>query len=300
MSSKGHQAEPVFAANFIIIGAMKAGTTTLFNALAEHPGVQPALEKEPGFFSDDALYRRGLGWYNRHFFPLPWLRPIRMEATPGYLSHSEKVAERIRQADPHGEIKFAAVFRDPVQRVYSHYLHAVRHGREQLSFADSLNEEPARLKSPERFRRGYCYVSSYASRLRPFLERFDRSRFSFILTEDLGPGSFADSMRKLLMFLGLPAQPVPEFRRSNRAFEPALRIPSRFIYSLARRSRAIGLFRKLPFRKLRAAASVSILRPYTPPPLDPEIADVLRRQLAPEVRQLQDLIDRDLSAWLPK
>lgn len=103
---------------FIIIGAQKGGTTFLFNYLARHPNLRPALEKEVRFFNQDVSFGRGQEWYHRFFPPLAAMRPgdVAFEASPNYL-FSATAPGRIASYEP--RMKLVAILRDPVERAYS-------------------------------------------------------------------------------------------------------------------------------------------------------------------------------------
>ncbi len=135
--------------SFIIAGAQKAGTTSLFGYLRGHPQCSASLTKEVHYF--DRNFFRGETWYRMHF-PLGanganQSRPPRphtkcFESSPYYM-FDPRVAERIHQALPQAKIIF--LLRNPVSRAYSHYKHSVRRGRETLSFEDAIAAEPDRL-----------------------------------------------------------------------------------------------------------------------------------------------------------
>ncbi len=104
------------APNFFIIGAAKAGTTSLYDALRRHPQVFLSVEKEPAFFCDDEYFRRGNDWYLRTFFREARGEPSRGEATSRYLFFGEKVAPKdsgILGTDI--AENFIVIFRDPVR-----------------------------------------------------------------------------------------------------------------------------------------------------------------------------------------
>src|SRR5437868_6286833 len=108
--------------DFIIIGAQKGGTTSLYNYLITHPGIAPIYVKEPHFF--DTSFSKGLVWYRSHF-------PTRLEkyyaqhfhkldfitgeASPYYLFHP-LAPERVAKTLPH--VKLILVLRNPVDRAY--------------------------------------------------------------------------------------------------------------------------------------------------------------------------------------
>jgi hypothetical protein len=129
--------------NFLIIGAQKSGTTSLYKYVAQHPQVVPAYKKEIYFFNTPQRYGRGLPYYRAHF-PTKWAmrRPpqprLTGEASPEYLFHP-LAAERVQAAVPHA--KFLVLLRNPVLRAYSHYQHMVRSGQETRTFEQALARE---------------------------------------------------------------------------------------------------------------------------------------------------------------
>ena len=293
--------------NFLIIGAAKAGTTTLFDLLKQHPQVYLPFNKEPMFFNYDDNYRRGLEWYSRTFFRRAAPNLARGEATPHYLYWSDKVAPRIRQVYAQAPIKFLVIFRDPVGRAYSWYWNMVKEGREELPFDAALEREPRELlehlgilRQAGAMTYGYVRGSCYASALQPFLDHFARQDFLFLLQEDL-VNDFSATVPKLLEFLNLDPAILLRPVSSNQATMPR----SRRVQSWLRgQSGFRDLLKELIPLQLRLTIKTSLLQANTRlaayPPLDPVIAAELRARFAPEVRRLEDVIDRDLSAWLPQ
>ncbi len=128
--------------NFLIIGAQRSGTTSLFHFLAGHPEVTPPLHKEIQFLTLE--WGRGLDWYARHFPPDNGRR--RFEASPYYLYHP-LAAGRATLSVP--EAKFVALLRDPGARAYSHWYHNTSLGLEPLAFEAALAAEGPRLAGEE-------------------------------------------------------------------------------------------------------------------------------------------------------
>lgn len=208
--------------DFIIIGAQKAGTTSLYSYLRQHPLVLPCAYKEVWYF--DLNYRRGTDWYRRQFLDPGSVRSdhsdgpmIVGEATPYYVFHPW-VAERIWRTAP--AAKLIVLLRDPIARAYSQYQHNIRKGRESLSFPDAIERErrlyPDELErfrsDPDykgEFHRHFAYLarSCYASQLQEFLKYFDRSQLLVLKSEDLFTDPAA-SYRSALDFLGLPFIPL--------------------------------------------------------------------------------------------
>jgi hypothetical protein len=132
--------------NMFILGAAKAGTTTLYNLLKQHPQVFLSFDKEPMFFSRDDYYSRGIEWYIDTFFKNSGEFTIRSEATPHYLYWAKKVSARIHAVYASQPIKFLVILRNPIQRAYSWYWNMVSEGRESLSFLDALLAEERRIR----------------------------------------------------------------------------------------------------------------------------------------------------------
>jgi hypothetical protein len=208
--------------DFVIIGAAKAGTTSLYGWLSEHPFVAPASTKEVHYF--DYNHYRGEDWYRAHFplaldrdaFAEVHGRPfITGEASPPYIAHCW-APERLARLLPHA--KLLVNVRDPVDRAYSQFQMSRREGEEPLeSFAQATAVEDERL-DPERARMradpsynswpigcwSYLLRSRYAESLERWFELFGRDQFHFVALEDLSarPGETLDAVHE---FLGLPA-----------------------------------------------------------------------------------------------
>ena len=218
--------------DFMVVGAQRCGTTSLYKTLVQHPHVLPAgLHKGVHYFDTD--YQRGAGWYRSHFPTKAWARlvqrrtgtwPVTGEASPYYMFHP-LVGERIAADLP--EARLVAILRDPVERAYSAYTHERARGFETLSFEEALAAEPERLAGEEeRLRRDPTYVSSahqhnaYLARGRYVdqLERLEasvgRERLLVVDFDDLSM-DFARTFGEVLDFLGLE-QWLPEtFEQKN-------------------------------------------------------------------------------------
>jgi hypothetical protein len=215
--------------DFVIVGAQKAGTTSLYAYLTADPHVRRASTKEAHFF-DSKKWSRGPEAY-RAEFPLRLTmrlsermhghRVITGEATPYYLYHPA-VPSRLAATAPGAKIIIC--LRDPVQRALSHYRHEVRAGREKLPLREALALEESRIE-PHRAAvlRGECADdhlphrdasyqdrSRYTPQIVRYLQHFPRDRILVLKSEDL----FADSVaakRQLSSFLGIPelTRPLP-------------------------------------------------------------------------------------------
>ena len=212
--------------SFLIIGAARAGTTSLHAYLARHPSVAAPTHKELHFF--DLNFSRGLDWYRRHFPATPpgnRAGVVSGEASPYYLFHPA-VPGRVRQTLP--EARLIALVRDPVDRAYSQHQLARRHGREELDFEQAIAAEPARLAGEEErilatpgyrsvSHRHHSYLARglYAEQLERWYEHFPRDQLLVLCSEDLfasPPSVYADVLR----FLELPPHELGEYRAYNQ------------------------------------------------------------------------------------
>src|SRR5947209_10359468 len=135
-----------FRVGFLIAGVQKADTSSLFDILAQHSGIGPSRRKEVHYFDDESLdwlrpdYNRYHTWFERQ----PG-KSIYGEATPIYVYWPTSL-DRVREYNP--SMKLVILFRDPVQRAYSHWCSERRKGREPRSFAHAIREGRARLSNP--------------------------------------------------------------------------------------------------------------------------------------------------------
>lgn len=262
----------VMAPDFIIIGAKRGGTTSLYNYLLEHPSVSPLFPRRQrikGIRYFDSEYARGPRWYRSHFpievagrtLARPWARgTLTGEASPYYLFHP-LAARRLASDVPN--VRIIVALRDPVERAYSHYKERVRHDAEPLSFDEALEAEPARLRgeterlladptyrSKEHEDHSYVAQGRYLDMLPRWFALVPRQQFHIIISEDF----YADPRRVVngvWSFLGLPPAQVQSKKRYNYVPAPDLRPETRrhLVHTFADHNRELEklLGRSLPW-----------------------------------------------------
>jgi hypothetical protein len=211
---------PGVVPDFLIIGAMKCGTTSLYRWLAEHRRVRPTNPKEIHFFDSESAYRDlGRNWYLAHFPPdaddRNW---ITGEATPSYL-FVPNVPERVAKLAP--DAKLIVLLRDPVDRARSHWSHQRGRGREQADLHEAMlralrtddrrnDTNPAGIRKDSYLRRGL-----YADQLERWWTHFDRTRTLVLRSDDLF-GDPAETLGRVCGFLGIPPyRRLPSFEAYN-------------------------------------------------------------------------------------
>ncbi|WP_164103336.1 sulfotransferase [Candidatus Laterigemmans baculatus] len=183
--------------NFLVIGAMKSGTTSLWKYLAAHPSVFMTDFKEPGFFAKEHTWERGWGWYQGLFAGAGGAVAIG-EASTHYTKTPlhEGVAARIAEHLPN--VRFIYVMREPLSRAVSHYWHSVHYNDETRSMARALRRHSH-----------YVDVSCYAMQLEPYFQHFPREQF-FLTTFEKLKSDPQTVMRACYRFLRIDPEVVPQ------------------------------------------------------------------------------------------
>lgn len=172
--------------DFLCIGAMRAGTTTLWDMLGRHPRVwMPTVRKEIHFFDNrDGGWDKGLDWYAAHFDAAP-ADAVAGEITPNYLFFPE-ACPRIAETLP--DVQLIVMLRDPVKRAWSHYTRSRRKGFERLPIMEALDAEADRLATTDHAPRAqFSYVARgrYVEQLQRFEAAFGRDRMLVFCLEEL-------------------------------------------------------------------------------------------------------------------
>jgi hypothetical protein len=221
--------------NFIIIGAQRSGTTSLFRYLSQHPSIVPSLFKETHYF-DNAYHhtKLGINWYKAQFPTLVYrnhllktknIDMITGESTPYYLFHP-MAADRIAKSLP--QVKLIALLRNPINRAFSHYNHSRRKQREGRSFVDAIDNEVGRLDGEVdkliKSDKYYSYQHQHLSYLSRGLyyyqllrwQRFiDREQVLILKSEDLFNNPQA-TLDVVLHFLNIPGFLFKNLKKHNK------------------------------------------------------------------------------------
>ncbi|MDY6936871.1 MAG: tetratricopeptide repeat protein [Cyanobacteriota bacterium] len=202
------------APNFIILGASKSGTTSLYSYMVEHPQILPAIRKELNYWS--GRYKSRVDWYLSQFFAIPKGQPyITGEASPSYIYDVPRAADRMYSVFPN--MKLIVLLRNPVDRAISHYYHWVRRGIEHRSIEEATIGEIEALESgriTEDLLSYYIAHGRYSHYLIPWLERFGTDKILILETEKFY--QYPDkTLTKVYNFLNLSESHLPEYRKYN-------------------------------------------------------------------------------------
>jgi hypothetical protein len=271
-----------FNMDFIIVGAMKSGTTSLIYHLSRHPEIC-IPRGELHFFENDQNYPKGLEWYvsrvRRHETPRT---RVYGEKTTAYSFHKD-VPARIHAAFPNTRLVW--ILREPVARAYSNYLHAYRMGAVRGTFEEAVENEAERMKESIYF--GYMERSRYASQVKRYLEHFGRERMHFILFEDF-IRNVRETLTALFDFIGVTADDF-EFRDEPRGRAVMPRWPASIYHT--RRLFGPGLVHKAVL-----FANTMLKKPGYEK-LDAVYKAELKARFAEDNAALAELTGLDLSSW---
>jgi hypothetical protein len=276
---------------FLIIGAMKAGTTALHAYLRQHPEIFLPEVKELNFFVDDYTgpqlnppeqqnWTKGIDWYLSHFREAGRAKAIG-EASPNYTRYPfyPHVPSRIACILP--DVKLIYVLRHPIARIRSHYLHDLARGREKQPIAAAVLDD-------ER----YITASQYAAQIEEYLRFFDFNRLLILKSEELYERR-RETVNRILHFLKVDEIDVPlhldfEVHRTQEKFVP---------------NRVLSIARNMPGRQLvpRPVRQVGLRliaqRVESAVDIPEDVQNVLVKRLAPDLRRLRSMLGKQFDAW---
>jgi hypothetical protein len=287
--------------NFLIIGAMKSGTTALYYYLEQHPEIYMSPVKEPNFFSSqeqenaaDAV--TNIGTYQDLFRGGSGKKALG-EASHSYL-YEPRAAAEIKRYVP--EAKLIAILRNPIDRAYSHFLHMVRSGTEPLDdFAQALREEEVRIHKERTFQ-DYIGRGLYYNQLKRYFRTFPQEQVRVYLYEDLS-GAPISTVQDAFRFLKVDDSFVPDVSlRRNVSGQPKYKTLDGLLRRQSRIKHAAKIY--LPARmRWRLSKTFDDLKTRNlaePPPVQSKVRRHLIGVYREDILKVQELIHRDLSGWL--
>ena len=288
--------------NFLIVGAAKAGTTSLYAYLRQHPEIFMPEWKELSFFIGDPygpLHQVKRDRYYIKVFADACGHKAVGEASTSYL-FDQAAADIIR--DKLGVIKIIIILRDPVAMSYSLYNQQVRkEGETCVSFESALEAEEKRRQSLNFRQRCYGWHANYYyyqrglyfEQVKRYLDNFGQERVKIILFDELTAAT-VKAVQAVYTFLGVDDNFVPDIKVHN---------PAGGIISIPRFWEDTGLFLKTyqflfsknVFKKVPHLIRNIGRKP--PLPINPETAHDLRQKFYHDICRLEQLIGKDLAAW---
>ena len=302
--------------NFLLLGAAKAGTTSLTKYLTQHPQIFVCPRREPNFFvfanefngssdkPDAAGQKRYNALHNRairnlelyhHQFESITDEKVFGEASPLYLC-IPKTAERIHQYE--SNMKLVVMLRNPIDRAFSHFVYAGANGRESLfDFDAAIQQENINEPNIWIGERHYIRLGFYYAQLKRYFQIFDRSQIKVCLYED-----FAIDPRKVIKeifhFLEVDNSFMPDMTvRHNQSLMPKNKALHNLLMQQNIATKAIKTI--LPAPVINLAKNV---RARNLVKAKAELSEKARNDLIAiyqeDISQLQTLLEKDFSHWL--
>ena len=190
--------------NFLLIGAMKAGTTSLYHYLKGHPQIYVPAYKAPEFFVAESNLHRGVDWYRKQFAGAgPDVIAVG-EASNAYAKYPkfDGVPQRIAAHIP--DVRLIYIVRDPIDRILSHYRTRFAEGTERLPLEEAVLSNPI-----------YLDYSKYALQIEQYLKHIPREQL-LVITADALRNDRQRTVQTVYEFLGVDASLVPN--ELNREF----------------------------------------------------------------------------------
>lgn len=272
---------------FLIIGAMKGGTTSLHGYLRQHREVFMPERKELNFFLDEYAgppidppeernWSRGITWYEQQFAGAEGELAVG-EASPNYSRYPTYpgVAEKIAAVVP--KVKLIYLVRNPIDRVFSHYLHDLANGREQRPLHIAVRRDDR-----------YLAPSRYATQLEHYFRVFSPGQVLLLKADDL-LARRAETVRRVLEFIGVNDN--VHLRLDFEAHRSSEKLERTRALIFARQSR----YRRVVPRPIRRRLRQLLANPLDTSKIevDGETREFLVTQFAPGVRRLSELVGED-------
>ncbi len=294
---------------FLIIGAAKAGTTSLYQYLKEHPQIYMSPQKEPRFFAleGEKIDFRGPGDLTR-FRYVTDLETYRLlfedvshevaigEASTWYL-YIPKAAERIQHYLP--DVKLIVMLRDPVERAYSHFSSWRREGVEPLEhFSQAMAAEKERMENNWSPAWHYQQKGFYYHQLKRYFDLFEKSQIKIYLYEDFKANS-TNVVQDIFRFLGVDDTIVTDTSQKHNVSG----IPrNKALHKFLKQSNPLrGFLHSWVPAKLRQRVKTNLINlnlQNKNQALSPKIRKQFIEVYREDILKLQELINRDLSQWL--
>ena len=274
----------------LIIGAMKCGTTSIFNCLVQHPEIAGCRYKEPHFFSKTKNFAKGFDYYQSLWEPLEQTHKIALEATPGYtkVTHQDpaNAAANIAKVQQEYGVKFKFIYvmRDPLERIESHYLH------------NALKGDGAELTAVSQIDQSIIDTSKYAMQLDEYYQRFTADQ---ILLLDFAQFKINpdQSLRQICQFLNI--DPDFQFQQVQKVHNGRQRLRFKLpLLNSLRHTQLVKFWRSaIPEEQKYALKSILGSRKQVSFRLPEQLKMEIIQEIKPDLVRLHETYNFKSSSW---
>ena len=284
--------------DFFIVGAPKAGTTSLYHYLNEHPQVEMSSQKEPDYFSDKAIHQQGMYYGKNRVNTLDKYESLFVqkesvvygEGSVSYLFY-DNVAEDIKKYNPNAKI--IIMLRNPIERAFSHYLMDYRLGLVRDSFENIITKK-SKHKNAHLFYQQYIEVSKYANQIQRYLDFFEKENILFIDYEDFKK-NVSKTVDQVYDFLNISTEFSADINTKYNTFTMPKNKVIRFIYSFVFLRKILTFLFPIYFvRNIRGF----LFKADEKPELLKETRILLRKIFNDDIRKLEEVLGKDYSKWI--
>ncbi len=289
----------------MLVGAPKAGTTSLYRYATQHPGVAAHEQRECSYFFSDDEYNRGYDACLDKYFPEHARRPDVFLAKHVFTMYRPQAVARLITHNPQAHV--FALLRDPIKRAYSSFWYSKRRGWDPSeSFENAIEWETQRPVNDDNWLadrdRMHLHVGVYHPHINRLMETFGQERVHVLLTDDLAHDA-AGLCRTIYEAIGVDPAFTPDLTRAhNPAAAARSRAVARTVAGVLKSKNPVKrTIRKLIPHALARRARHALLsfneKLFTPPPMHDDTRRRLADHFAPHNEILAQLIGRDLSSW---
>jgi len=289
--------------NLIIIGAQKAGTTSLFNWLAQHPEIYGDESlKDFNFFLDDFYYKElGIEWFSKQFKPKNNEKII-MHGFVNYMYFYDIAIERLYEYKKkyRKDLKLIAILRNPIDRAYSAFWDAKKVTRENAStFEEAFKKEKFILaKGSYKEKASLTYIDHgfYFIQLKNFKKIF-REDIKILIFEELISNPERE-IKNLFKWLSIDETFLPSLKKINESGLPKNLFIQKFIQQLSAPKFLKGIIpMRIKYLKWKLSRELNIKK-INYPPINEETRKYLLNVYIEDIKNLEKLLGKDLSIWL--
>lgn len=284
--------------NFFIVGAAKAGTTSLHNYFMEHSDIFMPEIKEPNYFAYDEIINQNLFYKEKgvgtledyqNLFSTSNNEKALGEASVSYLYYKD-TPQKIKDYNPNSKI--IILLRDPIKRAHSHYLMDNKLGYTKVSFESIVNKS-SNHKLQELYYQQYIDLGMYYEQVKRYLDTFGESNVKIFLNEDL-KNDTKGIVKELYNFLKVDSADIPDITKKHNTYKKP---KENILHSLFTIQPLRSFISRILPKSIKVFLLSLILEDAEKPEIENKTLIQLKKLYLEDINKLEELINRDLSSW---